>query len=59
MTLQELKTLIENANTLGKGNLLEKGVSLPETATTYEIMQGIAEISAGDGDILDPEGVEF
>lgn len=46
-TIQELKTKILNANTLGRQNLAEKGVQLPETATTYEIMQGIGNISSG------------
>lgn len=46
-TIQQLKTQIENANALGRTNLSEKGVELPETATTYEIMSKIAEISGG------------
>lgn len=49
-TVKQLRTQIENANTLGRANLAEKGVELPESATTYEIMQGIADISAGGGD---------
>lgn len=44
-TIQQLKTQIENANALGITNLAEKGVELPETATTYEIMSKIAEVS--------------
>lgn len=48
-TIRELKTQIENANALGRTNLSEKGVKLPETATTYEIMSKIAEISGGGG----------
>lgn len=48
-TIQELKTQIENANALGRTNLSEKGVELPETATTYEIMQGIGDVSSGGG----------
>ena len=48
-TIQQLKTQIQNANTLGRTNLSEKGVELPETATTYEIMQGIGNISSGGG----------
>ena len=46
-TIQQLKTLIQNANTLGRQNLVNKGVEIPETATTYEIMSKIAEISGG------------
>ena len=44
-----MKTQIENANALGRQNLADKGVALPETATTYEIMQGIGNISSGGG----------
>lgn len=43
----DLKQQIVNANALGRTNLAEKGVELPETATTYEIMQGIKEVSGG------------
>jgi hypothetical protein len=50
-SLKKLKTQIENANALGIANLTEKGVNLPETATTYEIMKGIAEVSSGGGRI--------
>ena len=46
-TIQELKTKILNANTLGRTNLTDKGVEIAETATTYEIMSKIAEISGG------------
>ncbi len=46
-TIQDLKTQIENANALGRTNLADKGVELPETATTYEIMQGIGDVSSG------------
>lgn len=46
-TIQEVKQQIENANALGRENLVEKGVEVSADATTYEIMQGIAEISAG------------
>lgn len=48
-TIQQLKTQIENANALGRTNLSEKGVKLPETATTYNIMTAIAEIVSGGG----------
>lgn len=45
-TIEELKTQIETANALGRTNLAEKGFELPANATTYEIMQGIAEINS-------------
>lgn len=48
-TIRELKTQIKNANALGRTNLSLKGVELPETATTYEIMNKIAEINGGGG----------
>ena len=48
-SVQQLKTQIENVNALGRTNLSEKGVELPETATTYEIMSKIAEIVSGSG----------
>ena len=50
-TIQQLKTQIENVNALGRTNLSEKGVELPETATTYEIMSKIAEIVSGGGGV--------
>lgn len=40
---------INNANALGRGNLAEKGVIVDETATTYEIMSKIADVSGGGG----------
>lgn len=48
-TINKLKSQIENANALGRANLAEKGVELPESATTYEIMQGIANALSGGG----------
>lgn len=48
-TIQDIKTKLLNANALGRTNLSEKGVALPETATTYNIMTAIAEISGGGG----------
>ena len=47
-TVQQLKTQIENANALGRTNLAEKGVELSETATTYEIMSKIADVTSSD-----------
>lgn len=46
-TIADLKTKIKNANALGRQNLTEKGVEIPETATTYEIMSKIADVSSG------------
>jgi hypothetical protein len=44
-TLQELKKQIEDANALGIKNLADKGVGFAGfSPTTYEIMQGIADI---------------
>jgi hypothetical protein len=45
--LQEIKARIETVNTLGRSNLLEKGIKLPEGTSTYEIMQSIADVSSG------------
>lgn len=61
-TIKEVKTQIENANALGVANLTGKGVEISETATTYEIMQGIADISSGGGteeleQLIDNSGV--
>ena len=44
VTVQELKTLIENVNTLGIANLTKKGIIIPDNASTYEIMQKIEDI---------------
>jgi hypothetical protein len=44
VTIQQLKTQIENANALGIANLAKKGVTVPKNATTYEIMQKILDI---------------
>ena len=38
---------ISSANALGRQNLSDKGVNVPDDATTYDIMQSIAEISGG------------
>lgn len=48
-TIKEVKENIKNANALGRQNLTEKGVTIPENATTYEIMTAIAEISDSGG----------
>ena len=47
-SIQDVKLQIENANALGRANLSEKGVSVNEDATTYEIMQSIAEVQSGE-----------
>lgn len=44
VTIQQLKTQIENANALGIANLAKKGITVPKNATTYEIMQKILDI---------------
>jgi hypothetical protein len=50
-TIQELKRQIENANALGIKNLADKGVGFAGfSPTTYEIMQGIADIIRDGGD---------
>lgn len=46
-TLKELKTRIQNANALGIANLSEKGVTVSDTATTYDIMKSIGDIESG------------
>ena len=48
-TIQEIKTKLLNANALGRQNLTDKGIEIPESATTYEIMSKISEISGGGG----------
>jgi hypothetical protein len=48
-TINQVKTQIENANALGVANLKKKGVTIPENASTYEIMRNIANVSVGDG----------
>ncbi len=44
VSAEQLRQQIINANSLGRVNLLGKGVEVPENATTYEIMQNIADI---------------
>lgn len=44
-TVQQIKDAINNANTLGRTNLAEKGVTVDDTATTYQIMQKISELT--------------
>ena len=61
-TIKQIKTQIENANALGRKNLTDKGVSVEETATTYDIMKSIADVSGGGGTdeietIIDQSGV--
>lgn len=46
-TIAELNEKIKAANALGIENLSKKGVTMSESATTYEIMQGIDNISSG------------
>ena len=50
-TVQQIKDAINNANTLGRTNLTDKGVSVSDAATTYEIMSKIAEIPSGGASI--------
>ena len=42
--MKKIKRQLENANKLGAFNLAEKGVELPSSATTYEIMKNIAKL---------------
>lgn len=44
VTIQQLKAQIEDVNALGITNLAKKGVTVPQNATTYEIMQKILDI---------------
>ncbi len=44
---------ITTANAIGRKNLSDKGVNLPEDATTHEIMGKIADISGGGGETVD------
>ena len=43
----KLSEQIIEVNNLGRNNLAEKGIKLSEDATTYEIMQSIADVSGG------------
>ena len=62
-TLQDFKTQMKYVNILGIANLAEKGVELPDDATTYEIMQRIIDIPSGGDDakeievLIDESGV--
>lgn len=61
-SLQEIKERIKAANDIGRLSLAEKGVTLPGTATTCEIMQGIKDVKVTSGSVetlYDPEGVGF
>lgn len=46
-TIKGLKSQVQSANALGIANLVEKGVDISEDATTYEIMQRIADVIGG------------
>ena len=48
MSINSIISQIQNANALGRSNLSLKGVNLSETATTYEIMQSIADVTGGE-----------
>ena len=56
-TIKEVKTQIQNANALGRQNLTEKGVTIPENATSYEIMKSIADVSGGGSPSIDENGI--
>lgn len=43
--IERLKCKVRDANALGRQNLTEKNVEISETATTYDIMGKIAEVS--------------
>ena len=51
MNILDLKMQVEDVNALGRHNLTEKGVTVGENATTYDIMTAIAEITGGSGGI--------
>ena len=57
--LKKIKEQVENANTLGITNLTEKGVTIAEDATTYEIMKGIEDVSRGSDYTLPIGGDEL
>ena len=50
-TVQQIKDAINNSNALGRTNLAEKGVTVDDTATTYEIMSKIADIPSDGASI--------
>lgn len=50
-TVQQIKDAINNANAVGITNLTGKGVSVSDTATTYEIMSKIADIPSDGASI--------
>ncbi len=59
-TIQELKRQIEKANELGIENLADKGVGFVGiTPTTYDIMQGIADILTDGGGVSLDHTVTF
>lgn len=47
-TIAELKKQIQDANALGRKNLLYKGVTLDKNATTYQIMSKIEDVIVSD-----------
>lgn len=46
-TIDQIKTQLQNANTLGLTNLATKGVDTTNLDTTYKIMEAIASITGG------------
>lgn len=58
-TIQQIKDAINSANTLGRTNLAEKGVTVDDTATTYQIMQKISEVSGGSSGTVVNSSVEI
>ena len=59
-SLEKLKKQIENVNALGIKNLADKGVGFAGfSPTTYEIMQGIADIirDGGSSPSIDENGI--
>lgn len=51
--MKALKEQIQTANALGIANLEEKGVSIPQNATTYEIMESIAKVEGSGKEVYE------
>lgn len=51
--MKKLKEQIQLVNALGIANLEEKGVSIPENSTTFEIMSSISEIESSSREVYE------
>ena len=55
--VKDIRRRVKHANAVGRDNLSDKGVDLPEDASTYGVVEKIPEVSGGGSATIDEDGI--